>query len=87
MQLIYDNEADALEIKLGTGIVERTIEVDAGTLVDVDASGHVFTVEVIRPARRWPLDEILERFPIAREDAKVLRAIWEGYTSLELSEV
>jgi uncharacterized protein YuzE len=86
MQLIYDNEADALAVKLAEGVVERTIEIDSGTLVDVEASGRVLTLEVIHPARRWPLDEVLARFPLTPDDAAVLRAIWEGDTSVELSE-
>ena len=86
MKLVYDNEADALAIKLAEGIVDRTVEIDPGTLVDLDAAGHVLTIEVIRPERRWPLDEVLDRFPIAPADASMLRGMWAGDERLELTE-
>jgi len=75
MEMIYDTDADALEIILGLGIVCRTIQIDAGTLVDVDEHGDVVSLEVLRPARPWPLDEILGRFAIAERDAEQLRAM------------
>lgn len=75
MELIYDNDADALEITLGPGIVCRTIQIDAGTLVDVDEHGDVVALELIRPMRPWPLDEIFARFQIAERDADQLRAM------------
>ena len=86
MQLIYDNEADALAVKISDEATVRTFEIEAGTLVDVAADGSVVTIEVIQPARRWALDAILARFPLAREDEAMLRAVWGGDTELELSE-
>lgn len=86
MTLAYDNEADALAIKLADGIVDRTVEVDAGTLVDLDATGQVLVIEVIQPARRWPLDAVLAQFEISDEDAAVLRGIQGGDNVLSLVE-
>lgn len=87
MKLAYDHEADALAIRLADGIVDRTVEVASGTLVDVDATGRVLTIEVIHPKRRWPLDEVLARFPISRDDAAMLRGMWSSGGRLELIEV
>ncbi len=87
MKLTYDMEADALVARLAEGAVARTVEVDSGTLVDVDAAGHVLTIEVLHPARRWPLDEVLDRFPIAPADAAMLRGMWAGEERLELTEL
>lgn len=84
MQLIYDNEADALAIELADGIVDHTVEIDSGTLVDVDSAGRVLTIEVIQPARRWPLDQVVSQFPIAPADLAMLRAIWNRDETLEL---
>jgi uncharacterized protein YuzE len=84
VKLIYDNEADALAIRLADGIVDRTVEVEPGTLVDVDAAGAVLVIEVIQPARRWPLDEVLARFEIEDADAAVLRGIQGGDDVLSL---
>lgn len=75
MQLIYDNDADALEITFREGIVCRTVEIDVGTLVDVDEHGEVVSLEVIRPSRPWPLDAIFARFTIDDRDAEQLRAL------------
>lgn len=77
MTFHYDHEADALEITFDdAGIVSRTVEIDLGTLVDVDEHGDIVAIEVIRPMRRWPLNEIFERFAIGAEDATMLRSLW-----------
>jgi uncharacterized protein YuzE len=75
MTLNYDTQADALDITLVEGIVARTEEIDNGTLVDVDEAGNLLSIEVLRPARRWPLEEILDRYVVADDDAELLRAI------------
>jgi uncharacterized protein YuzE len=72
----YDQDADALDIRVASGSVARTVEIDTGTLVDVDEVGAVLSIEVIRPARRWPLAEVLEQFDIDSEDADMLRSLW-----------
>jgi len=76
MTFRYDRDADALDITLSGGIVCRTVGIDSGTLVDVDEHGRALAIEIIRPARAWPLDEILDRFGVADEDATVLRTLW-----------
>jgi uncharacterized protein YuzE len=76
MNLSYDKSVDALDIRLLDALVARTEQVDPGTLVDLDEHGGVVAIELIHPARRWPLDEILDQFPIAEEHADVLRSLW-----------
>jgi uncharacterized protein YuzE len=76
MNFQYDSDADALEIRLAGSNVARTVQVDSGTLVDLDAKGDVVAIEVLRPSRLWPLEEILERFRIDEADAAVLRSLW-----------
>lgn len=78
MTFDYDQRADALDIRLGDTLVARTEQIDPGTLVDLDEHGRIVSIEVIRPARRWPLDEILDRFEIAEVDAHVLRDLWSA---------
>jgi uncharacterized protein YuzE len=61
----YDGEADALYISLRRGAhVARTEELDDWTLVDVDARGSAVGIEVIHPARAWPVDQFVERYKI-----------------------
>jgi uncharacterized protein YuzE len=77
MNLIYDKQADALDIRLMHDVlVSLTEEIDSGTLVDLDERGRVVAIEVIRPARRWPLEEVLDRFALEDDDAEILRALW-----------
>jgi uncharacterized protein YuzE len=75
MRIAYDSQADALEIVLRDGLVARTLEVDPGTLIDLDEHGRLLSVEVIRPARNWPVEEILSRYDVAPDDARTLRRI------------
>src|SRR5690348_15753588 len=69
----YDLDAGALYIGLSDHQVARTAQVDAGTLVDLDVSGNVVGIEVIRPDRSWPLDLIITRFGISPQEADELR--------------
>src|SRR5215471_10177277 len=84
--LDYDREADAVDISLRGEIVARTVEIDPGTLVDLDAQGQVVAIEVIHPMRAWPLTEILARFDMADEDAAVLRALWNEQSPYPYAE-
>lgn len=68
----YDLDADALYIELYDRVVARTVQIDSGTLVDLDAAGMLLGIEVIHPQRRWPLGAIIERFGIDAEDAREL---------------
>lgn len=74
----YDRDADALAISiLSDRIVARTLEIDPGTLVDLDEHGGLVAIEVIRPNRRWPVDEILDRFDVPDDAEAMLRSLWE----------
>jgi uncharacterized protein YuzE len=76
MKVGYDLQADALYITLNEHAeISRTIQVDPGTLVDLDSRGHLIGVEVIRPARPWPLDEILNQSSNSDADAQLLRLL------------
>jgi uncharacterized protein YuzE len=77
VKIAYDKIADALDITLvEDGFSVRTEQLDDGTLVDLDEQGRLVAIEVIRPARRWPLAEILERYEVAGDDAEVLESLW-----------
>jgi uncharacterized protein YuzE len=79
MKVQYDQAADALYITLAEDAqVSRTVQIDAGTLVDLDRFGNVRGIEVVRPGRTWPLDEILSRFSIAQADEQLLRELQSG---------
>ena len=78
MLLTYDNESDALYVSLRDDVaVARTEQIDPGTLIDVDPSGDIVGIEVLRPARAWPLDEVVSRFHVSDQDALLLRSVFE----------
>ena len=76
MRFSYDKDADALDISLAEGVVARTVEIDSGTLVDVDVAGAALAIEIIRPARPVPIEQIIERFEVDDREADVLRSLW-----------
>lgn len=67
-----DANVDALYVQLGEQVVDRTVELDAGTLVDVAADGSIVGIEVLRPARDWPLDEVLQGFVMGQRERDLL---------------
>lgn len=75
----YDTDADAAYIRLSDHKVARTAEIDSGTLVDLDADGQVVGVEVIGPRRDWPLQQILDKFPVGSTASALLRASQHQY--------
>jgi uncharacterized protein YuzE len=82
MNLTWDTESDALYIRLrDPQSVSRTVQLDAGTLVDLDRSGEAIGIQVIRPARRWPLNEVLRRWSIPEPERGDLVAFCEGSDS------
>jgi uncharacterized protein YuzE len=76
MRLEYSQTADALYVVLhDVERVHRTVEVDNGTMVDLLEDGTVAGIEVLHPARHWPLDEIIEQFELEADDALALRTL------------
>lgn len=78
MKISYDSEANALAITMRDSAVDRTEQLDAGTLVDLNAEGQLVTIEVINPTRSWPLDLIAERFELSEADVRVLKQLYGG---------
>lgn len=70
----YDADVGALYLKLADRKVTRTVEVDSGTLADLDSAGRLVGIEVLQPDRAWPLEDILTRFHVSEEQARELRA-------------
>lgn len=55
-------------ITLRDGAVAQTVEFESGTLVDLDENDEILMIEVISPARHWPLDEIGATYTIDDDD-------------------
>jgi uncharacterized protein YuzE len=76
MKVKYGREDDALYITLNEDAeVSRTLRIDPGTLVDLDRFGNVRGIEVLRPGRQWPLEQILSQCTVSEVDALLLREL------------
>src|SRR3954468_20018724 len=65
MRITYDQRANALYVYVQENVRPSSGEqIDAGTLVDLDDAGRVVGIEVLNPAREWPVNEIVERFTL-----------------------
>ena len=85
MILRYSETADALYIYLKPGISPtRGEEVDSATIVDLDDSDNVVGIEVLNPARDWPLEIIAERYGLDLADHLQLRMLWDRQQSKPL---
>ncbi len=59
MNITFDKEADALYIKLQPSKkTKKTVVLREGVLVDYDASGKVFGIEILDASQRMPLKEL-----------------------------
>ena len=76
MNFSYDDTADALYIQVAGSLVAQTHQIDPGTMVDVDQFGRVVGIEVLQPARDWPLEEIKSRFEFGQHEKDILDSLW-----------
>lgn len=74
VKLTHDATAGAMYIELvpRPRDVARTVEIDDGTNVDLDADGRLLGIEVLNPRRNWPLYAILKRWDVSDDDAAML---------------
>jgi len=59
MKVLYDNEADALYIKLGDQTPEGVSEISEGVNVDVTSTGKLVGIEILNASKRVDLNTIL----------------------------
>ena len=82
MKITVDQRADALYISFRQTSVSRTMEINPGTLVDVDHDGEVVGIEIIgASSAQWPLDELLKRFNFRPADENILTMLSRAKTS------
>jgi uncharacterized protein YuzE len=58
MKIEYDNEIDALYIRLQEKYVDRTVEIEEGLNVDFDESGKMIGLEVLDAVDKYSLADI-----------------------------
>ena len=70
MKIEYDKKADALYIQLKEAVVEDSIDVEEGVVVDVDAESHIIGLEVLNASKRLTLSDLtnisIENIPIEK---------------------
>ena len=72
MKIEYDNEIDALYIRLQEKYVDRTLEIVEGLNIDLDASGKMIGIEVLDAVDRYSLADI---FNISTENLILEKAL------------
>ena len=75
----YDQRADALYIRLRGGATARTECLDDWTMVDVDATGAALGIEVLHPARAWPLPQFLAKYKIVGATRQLLEQMFPQF--------
>ena len=58
MKIEYDNEIDAVYIRLQEKCVDRTVEIEEGLNIDFDKSGKMIGLEVLDAVDRYSLADI-----------------------------
>lgn len=72
----YDAQADALCIGIRKGTVARTRPLDDWTMVDEDAAGTALGIEVLHPAREWPLHSFLAIYEVGGMSQQLLEEMF-----------
>ena len=72
MKIEYDNEIDALYIRLQEKYVDRTVEIEEGLNIDLDKSGKMIGLEVLEASARYSLADI---FNISTENLILEKAL------------
>ena len=58
MKIEYDNEIDAVYIRLQEKYVDRTVEIEEGLNIDFDKSGKMIGLEVLDAVDKYSLSDI-----------------------------
>ena len=58
MKIEYDNNVDALYIRLQEKYVKRTIEIEEGLNIDLDENGKLIGLEVLDATARYTLTDL-----------------------------
>lgn len=85
MRYRFTEDDGALYVKFRRGKSDRQVQVDAGTIVDLDSRGRVLGVEVIGSDSAWPVDAVIEAFRLEADQATYLREVAEKAVAIPRS--
>lgn len=71
----YDDEADALYVRLAAGERERAIMIDDTTYVDVDVNGHTIGIELLYPSMGIDFARIARSLSLEQQMPQIIAAI------------
>ena len=60
MEITYDKDADAVYIEFRKGEFAKNKKMDDFTILDLDAEGKIFGIELLRVSERLPVDSLSE---------------------------
>ena len=75
MKWTHDGAADALYVEMSDAQIDRTVELDDGTIVDLDIEGRIVGVEILALSSGWSSTELSESFDLSPYDLHALEAI------------
>jgi uncharacterized protein YuzE len=58
MKIEYDNQVDAIYIRLQEKYVTRTVEIEDGLNIDLDENGKLIGLEVLDATERYALTDL-----------------------------
>jgi uncharacterized protein YuzE len=58
MKIEYDNQVDAIYIRLQEKYVTRTVEIEDGLNIDLDENGKLIGLEVLNATERYALTDL-----------------------------
>ncbi|MBN1663178.1 MAG: DUF2283 domain-containing protein [Deltaproteobacteria bacterium] len=58
MKIEYDNQVDAIYIRLQEKYVTRTVEIEEGLNIDLDENGKLIGLEVLDATERYALTDL-----------------------------
>ncbi len=58
MKIEYDNQVDAIYIRLQEKYVTRTVEIEDGLNIDLDENGKLIGLEVLGATERYALTDL-----------------------------
>ncbi len=72
----YDTDVDALYIKLkDQGLIDKQLETEDGTIIDVDNHGRPIGLEIISPGTMWSIDTIEKRVKLTASEKKYVSTL------------
>lgn len=80
----YDDEADALYVRLAAGERVRTITIDETTYVDVDAQEHTIGIELLYPSLGIDIVGLLRTLSLEQQLPQIIAAIAASHAPVSL---